>query len=109
MFEFFLLVLAIENMADICTYSDILEPVRIWIETTFPKIGKLVRCKYCKMFWFALLFSLVAAPSWLISCFALHRVAFLVSEFYERYINRAPYHLYVQQAPQSKDAQGVGW
>lgn len=105
MLTFILTVLAIDNLADILTNVDLLEWLRLWIEKNFPKAGKIARCKYCQMFWLALACALFAPPAWLIYCLALHRVAQFSSELYDRYINRAPMHLYIQQATTQNPAQ----
>ena len=98
MFEFILLALAIENLSDILVNVDIawMEKTRAWFEKV-PYIGKLARCRYCQMLWLAVLFCLVVPPVWMVMALALHRVGQLISEFYERYLNRAPLNIYVQQ------------
>lgn len=94
----FLMALAIENMADILTTNDLLEPYREFF-ANWPVIGKLSTCKYCQMFWLSVLcFGFWMPPSWVFFILAVHRTSFLISEFYDRYVNRAPLHLYMQQA-----------
>jgi len=97
MFELFLLVIAIENLADIFTNVEWLESARVWFETNAGPFWKLARCKYCQMFWLSLICATVAVPAWIIMTLAIHRLAFIFSEFSDRYINGAPLHLFVQQ------------
>lgn len=97
MFEFILIIIAIENIADILTSVDLLDGARTWYKKAFPKLERLATCKYCQMFWLCLLFFCVwTPPTSLIMALAGHRLATLFSEFCERYLNRAPTHLFVQ-------------
>ncbi len=92
MLELFLLVLAVENLADILNNADPFEAARVWFEK-LPIIGELARCKYCKIFWISLLFVTLPIPNWIIYTLAIHRLGFFLSEFNER-----PIHLFVQQS-----------
>lgn len=98
MFQFMLAVLAIENTADILSGVDLLQGARQWFSSEFPKIGKLATCKYCQMLWLSLMFFCVwMPPACLLTALAAHRLATLASEFYDRYLNRAPLSVYVQR------------
>lgn len=109
MFEFLMLALAAENIAEILTNTDPLElgylpQARAWCETNLGKFGKLATCKYCQMFWLCLLFTTAVMPAWFIACFALHRVCQFFSEFYERWMNRAPTSVFLMQAKADNSA-----
>ena len=97
MFEFVIAIIAIENIADILTGVDLLETWRQRFETLLPKLGRLARCKYCQMFWLSLIFfCLCTPPACVLLALAAHRISTLLSEFCDRYLNRAPTHLFVQ-------------
>ena len=97
MITLLLYVLAIENFSDILVNVDLLEFFRAWFESKIPKVGKIVRCKYCQIFWMALAVSYFTVPFWLIYALAMHRLAFIFSEFAERYINQAPWNVFVSK------------
>jgi len=133
MFELMIIVLAIENIADILTNHDLFISIREWFERIFKKIGekmdfilrrvpflkrllqragrifnKLTTCKYCQMFWLSLIFfCLWMPPSNLMLAFAAHRIATLVSEFYDRYLNRAPISVFVQQPTVAEESDSL--
>ena len=108
MIEYLLLILAIENLSDILVKVDLLQGCRDWFKKNFPKIGKLAECKYCQMFWMSLFcFCVAMPPSCLILALSAHRLATLVSEFYDRYMNQAPLNVYVQQATVSQEADSL--
>lgn len=90
MIYWMLLALAVENAADMLTGLDLFEPGRVWFENSVPRFSKLARCKYCQTFWLFGLCVLLLPPFWLVAWFAGHRIIQLISEFYDRYLNRAP-------------------
>lgn len=94
--DLFLLVLAVENAADILTGVDLLSGFRNWFTALFPRFGKIAICKYCQTFWLTPLFFFVL-PKWVWIWFAVHRLAILLAEFAERYLGRSPISIFVQQ------------
>jgi len=80
-------VLAIENMADMLSSLDLLEPARVWFETKFPKLWRLARCKYCQAFWLTGIVLLLPIPIFMLTWFAIHRAAIGISEFFDRFLN----------------------
>lgn len=89
MMSFILLILAIENLADMLTGLEHLEWARKLLDKV-PFFGNIGRCKYCQSFWLIGLTLCVAVPQWLVMWFGIHRIVTLVSEFFDRYLNRAP-------------------
>ena len=98
MLNLILLVLAIENLANILSTVDLLEPARTCFETKFPKMGKLARCAYCQAFWIALLACTLGLPNWFVMTLAIHRLCVFLTEFSERYLGRAPLSIFVRQS-----------
>lgn len=98
-------ILAIENLSDILTTVEWLEGARAWYKKAFPKLERLAGCKYCQMFWMCLIFfCLWMPPACLLIALAAHRLATLFSEFCDRYLGRAPTHLFVQQATSAPES-----
>jgi hypothetical protein len=94
-FYFFLLVLAVENLADMLTTLDIFDVPRkkfqaCCVKLRIPKAAKLAECKFCLSFWLCLAASFFAPPLWLVASLAAHRACQFLSEFAERYFNRWP-------------------
>ena len=96
-----LTILAVENLSHILTTVDLLEPVRCWLQARLGKLGKLAVCGYCQSFWLSILaaYFLINGPlpfamEWIVVALAAHRAANFVSEFGERYMNRAPLSIF---------------
>jgi len=100
-FGFILTCFAINNLTDILTSIDffILSTFRQWFQDTFPKLGKIVICKYCQSFWLSgliccyasfsmlglgVLSSIVSIILWL----SMHSIIQLIDEFRQRYLDR---------------------
>lgn len=104
MIEFVLVIIAVENIADILTTVELLERPRAWYKKTFPKVERLATCKKCQMLWLSLLFFCFWMPPLsLVTALAAHRLGTLFSEFCDRYLNRAPSHLFVQTMAAAAD------
>lgn len=115
MLTLILTILAVENLAEIfITKIDLKECLAwfggmfprlaallgealAWFWKTFPVLKKLTGCKYCQMFWLAGLFLLLPMPLLVTTWLAIHRLAQLASEFFERYFSRAPISVFVQK------------
>lgn len=91
MMHMILLVLAIENLADMLTNLEYLEWARKLMDK-IPFFGKIARCKYCQSFWLVglTLCPAIAIPQWAVMWLGLHRIVTLAAEFFDRYLNRAP-------------------
>jgi hypothetical protein len=97
----FLTVLAVENLSHILTTVDLLEPIRCWLQARLGKLGKLATCGYCQSFWLSIAAAyflindpLPFAVKWIVVALAAHRAANFISEFMERYMNRAPLNIF---------------
>lgn len=82
-----LLLLALENVADMFLNLDIFGKVRDLLGK-IPMLGGAFSCKFCMMFWMlAGALWLWMPPHMVILLFAGHRAAQVMSEFTDRYLN----------------------
>lgn len=95
LFNFFLLCLAVENLAEIIIFAEIFAPWRYFLKDTLV-FGKLLSCKFCVSFWLMVVAVCFEAPSWMVLILAGHRVAQFLGEFGDRYMNRSPIHVFAQ-------------
>jgi len=104
---FLLMCLAINNLTDILVNVDLLHGCRTCFQNKFPKLGKIVICKYCQSFWLSgigtaiFLFlgrepDVITCLTWIVLWLSAHRIIQIIdifydiaSEYHERYIQRA--------------------
>lgn len=89
--------LAIDDLTNILTTVDLLEKPRLWFQLFFPRLRKIAVCAYCQSWWLCIPTSVVlvtfpglVAVQIAIVAFAMHRMTQASSEFFERYMGRAP-------------------
>jgi hypothetical protein len=116
MLTLILTVLAVENLAEIFVTKIDLQKCIDWLLLpswpnlanfcnemrsgfwdAFPLLNKLAGCKFCEMFWLTGLFLLLPMPLLVTTWLAIHRLAQFLSEFLERYLNRAPLSVFIQK------------
>ena len=95
MFWLMLYALAVSDAIAILAVFEIRKKIEIWLEKHWPRMAKLASCEFCQMFWLCGFLSLWGfnppfAVKWIVLWLAMHRLAMLVNEFCERYLNRAP-------------------
>ena len=112
---FLLSVLAVDNLSHILTSVDLFERFRKWVQDNF-KFGKLAVCAYCQSFWLSIpvAFWLISGDlpliaKWVIVALAMHRLANFVSEFGERYLNRAPINVFAIIKKDEDDRPKSSW
>ena len=104
---FLLMCLAINNLTDILVHVDLLNGIRTWFQNKFPRLGKIVICKYCQSFWlsgigtFFFLFlgksiDVVTCLIWIALWLSAHRIIQIIDifcdiayEYHERFMQRA--------------------
>lgn len=104
LFLFIVLVVTIEHITDLLTNVDLLENIRIKLETIIQPFQKIVRCRFCQSFWLSGLIAMLLPGilglsgnepflriidifiTWLV----LHKAIVLWIETMDRYLGRIP-------------------
>ena len=103
MIWFILTIFALVDISDVITSIDIgwFNVFRVWFSKL--RIGKLIHCQSCQLFWLSLIVSLLALllPTYplilkiVVLWLALHKLTLIFQQFCERYVGGAPLNIFV--------------